>query len=439
MRRADPLNNPTPPASPLTAHAFLGIDFGTSGARATVIDGAGEILAQCRYDFHGEQSAALWRTALFELIAQIPFALRNVLRAIAVDATSATVLLCDAAGEALCAPLLYNDARAGTEAAALAQLAPGSHAATPTSGLAKLLWLQRQPEFKNAAYFLHQADWLAFQLHAQLGVSDYHNALKSGADPETLDYPAWVKQLSASALLPRIVEPGAAIGPISGRIAHHFALPRDCLVRAGTTDSIAAFLAAGATQPGEAVSSLGSTLALKLLSEHRVESAQHGVYSHRFGKLWLAGGASNSGGAVLRMFFTEAELQSISQHIDASQPSGLDYYPLTKPGERFPVNDPAYLPRLAPRPDSQAHFLHGLLEGIARIEAQGYRLLQQLGATPLTAVLSAGGGAQNATFTDIRAHLLGVPLSTATHAEAAYGSALLARDGTALLYSDYAK
>ena len=47
---------------------------------------AGEILSQCRYNFHGEQSASLWRTALFELIGQIPVALRNVLRAFRVTA-----------------------------------------------------------------------------------------------------------------------------------------------------------------------------------------------------------------------------------------------------------------------------------------------------------------------------------------------------------------
>ena len=37
-----------------------------------------------------------------------------------------------------------------------------------------------------------------------------------------------------------------------------------------------------------------------------------------------------------------------------------------------------YSPRLTPRPDDNAHFLHGLLEGIARIEAQAYELLQEL-------------------------------------------------------------
>lgn len=424
----------------LTPHAFLGIDFGTSGARAIVIDDAGEILARCRHDFPAGQSAPLWRTALFELIGQVPCALRNSLRAISINATSATVLLCDAAGEVLGAPLLYNDNCASAEAEMLAQLAPRDHvAATHSSGLAKLMWFRRQPEFRWAASFLHQADWLGCLLHGKQGVSDYHNALKSGGDPETLDYPAWVKALPVAPLLPRITEPGSAIAPVSNRIAHHFALPRDCLVRAGTTDSIAAFIAAGAEKPGEAVTSLGSTLVLKLLSERRVESAQHGIYSHRFGKRWLTGGASNSGGAVLRAFFDDAALHSLSQRIDPGQPSGLDYYPLLQPGERFPINDPEYAPRLTPRPDDDAVFLHGLLEGIARIEARGYRLLQELGATPLASVLSAGGGARNPAFSAIRASQLEVPLRTARQDEAAYGSALLARDGSRLLYSGHDK
>lgn len=422
------------------SQAFLGIDFGTSGARAIVIGSGGEIRSRHRIEFQDEPSGPLWRTALFELIGQIPSELRNILRAISVSGTSATVVMCDAKGETLISPLMYNDARAGAEAEMLTRTAPGENiAATPTSGLAKMMWYSRQPEFGTAAFFMHQADWLAFLLHGQPGISDYHNALKSGGDPETLDYPAWIKALPVFALLPRIVEPGTVIAPVSSRIAHHFALPRDCVVRAGTTDSIAAFLAAGARRPGEAVTSLGSTLVLKLLSGKKVENARHGVYSHRFGKLWLTGGASNSGGAVLRYFFSDDELASLSGHIDPSQPSGLDYYPLPRAGERFPVNDLTLAPCLDPRPDDNAHFLHGLLEGIARIEARGYQLLRVLGATPLTMVLSAGGGAHNPVFTAIRARLLGVPLEMAAHTDAAYGSALLARDGSQLLYSGHVK
>lgn len=413
--------------------AFLGLDFGTSGARAVVIDSAGTELAARRHDFRGEVSAPLWRTALFELIGQIPFALRQGLRAIAVDGTSASVLLCGSDGEALGEVLPYDDGRATGEAASLAAQGQGTFGAT--SGLAKLFWLGSRPESGKAAHFLHQADWLAGQLHGQWGVSDYHNALKSGGDPLTLDYPGWLRRLPGAGLLPRILEPGAVVGTVSARIAHHFSLPRDCLVRAGTTDSIAAFLATGTSRPGEAVTSLGSTLVLKLLSDTRVESAAHGIYSHRLGGRWLAGGASNSGGAVLRRFFDDGSLAALSRRIDPSLPSGLDYYPLNRAGERFPVSDPLQQPRLEPRPADDAVFLHGLLEGIARIEAQGYRLLQELGATPLERVSSAGGGACNATFGAIRAAMLGVPLSLPEHTEAAYGAALLARDGTRLLYS----
>jgi sugar (pentulose or hexulose) kinase len=198
------------------------------------------------------------------------------------------------------------------------------------------------------------------------------------------------------------------------------------VVCAGTTDSIAAFLASGARSPGEAVTSLGSTLVLKLLSRTRVEDTRYGIYSHRLGDLWLTGGASNTGGAVLRQFFTDAQLESLSCQINLEKESQLDYYPLVKAGDRFPINDPQLPPRLEPRPDNPVKFLHGLLESIAKIEVQGYNLLQGLGATHLSRVYTAGGGAANSSWTAIRARYLKVPLVMPAHTAAAYGTALLA-------------
>jgi sugar (pentulose or hexulose) kinase len=77
------------------------------------------------------------------------------------------------------------------------------------------------------------------------------------------------------------------------------------------------------------------------------------------GDSWLVGGASNTGGAVLRQHFSNEQLQQLSQRINLSQPSRLDYYPLVGPGERFPVNDPGMQPRLEPRPEDDALFLQG--------------------------------------------------------------------------------
>lgn len=410
----------------------LGLDFGTTGARASVVDDAGAIAYTDRHDYPpGEaQTPLAWREALLLLLDRIPAAIAAGLHNIAIDGTSATVLLCDAALRPVSQALLYSDGRAAAEAAELGSVAPEGHTVcSATSGLAKFLWLTRHGNVAAAAWFLHQADWLAALLTGRGGVSDYHNALKSGYDAERLCWPDWVRSLPHAHLLPEVSAPGTAIARIRPEIAEHFRIHPDCVVRAGTTDSIAAFIAAGAAAPGEAVTSLGTTLVLKLLSERRVESAAFGVYSHRYGKLWLAGGASNAGGGALRQLFTDAQLEELSTRIPAGTDSGLDYYPLPAPGERFPVNDPSLPPRVGPRPADDVLFLHGLLQGLSRIEAAGYAKLAALGATPLKSVITCGGGARNAAWLDMRRRLLGVPVTAARGTQAAYGAALLARRG----------
>ncbi|MGV0025679.1 FGGY-family carbohydrate kinase [Phormidesmis priestleyi] len=419
---------------------YLGIDFGTSGARAISLsdpqgvavtpsdNNLAEIQFQTSRPFtQSENLPALWQNTLFQLIDQIPKTLRSQIRAIAINGTSSTVLLCDQKGAPIAEPLLYNDDRGATVLDRVRAIAPINHTViSATSSFAKLLWWSQQPNFSDARYFLHQADWLAFLLHRQLGFSDYHNSLKLGYDAERLCYPDWLKALPFEKLLPKVVAPGTVISAISPTVAANCHLRSDCLICAGTTDSIAAFLASGVTTPGEAVTSLGSTLVLKLLSETRIEAGQYGIYSHRLGNLWLVGGASNTGGAVLRHFFSDRELAQLSDRIPTDQESLLDYYPLLKPGDRFPINDPRLPPQLEPRPDDPVTFLHGLLESIARIEAKGYRLLQSLGTNTLTRVYSAGGGAKNQAWQAIRMRQLGVSVVRSSQTEAAYGTATLA-------------
>jgi D-ribulokinase len=409
---------------------YLGIDFGTSGARATIVSQEACIQFEGRYSFDTFNASDLangWKNALFNLLEQISQELRREIKAMAINGTSSTVLLCNSQGQPVDTPLLYNDARGAVVMEELRAIAPPNHTVlSATSSLAKLLWMSQLPSFAEATHFLHQADWLAFLLHGQLGISDYHNALKLGYDVENLEYPDWLKHLPIKIQLPEVLAPGTPIAELRADIADNLGFPRDCVICAGTTDSIAAFLASGATLPGEAVTSLGSTLVLKLLSRTRVDDARFGIYSHRLGDLWLTGGASNTGGAVLKQFFTSRELENLSQEIDGLKASQLDYYPLLKPGERFPINDPNLLPRLEPRPDSEVEFLHELLESIARIEARGYELLQDLGSDKLSRVYTAGGGAKNRVWRSIRERLLQVPVECSVNVEAAYGTALLA-------------
>ncbi|PSR16300.1 carbohydrate kinase [filamentous cyanobacterium CCP3] len=406
----------------------LGIDFGTSGVRAAVVDPQRHLCWQHRQPYPDLLAPESWRQALWDLLKALPGAIAPQIGKIAIDGTSGTVVLCDRVGTALTPPLLYNHP-CPESLDRVNAIAPNSPAASATSSLAKLVWWHQAlpaETWQRAAYLLHQADWLSAQLHGQWGVSDYHNSLKLGYDVGSLSYPPAMLEQPWSALLPRVLAPGEGVGPVTAAIAQRFGLPPRCRVVAGTTDSIAAFLASGASAPGDGVTSLGSTLVIKLLSDRRIDAMGYGVYSHRLGHLWLVGGASNTGGAVLEKFFDRDALATLSQQIDSSAATDLDYYPLTQPGERFPINDPALAPRLSPRPESDTEFLHGLLVGIARIEQRGYTLLAELGASPLRQIYTAGGGATNETWRQLRARLMAVPIKNATSIEAAVGSAYLA-------------
>ncbi|WP_119460798.1 xylulokinase [Rhodospirillaceae bacterium SYSU D60014] len=421
---------------------FVGIDVGTSGVRAVAIDRGGTLAGQASAampapDREGgglsQDPAQWWRaveTALGELAAAVP-AKRIV--ALAVDGTSGTLLVTDGAGTPLAPALMYNDARSTGEAARVKQVAPpdsGGHGAT--SALAKLLHFQGRGDLGGARHALHQADWIAGRLTNCFGVTDENNCLKMGYDVVARRWPDWFDALGVRRdLLSEVRVPGTVLGPVDDKVADQLGLPRGVRMVAGTTDGVAAFLATGAFEIGDAVTSLGSTLVVKLLSNAPLFDATSGVYSHRLGDLWLPGGASNSGGAALLRFFTAERMVELTPRLQPDRPTGLSYYPLPASGERFPIHDPGKSSITEPRPDDDALFLQGLLEGIAEIEVTAYRHLRDLGAPALRSVRNVGGGAQNPAWTAIRARRLGVAMPEPVSLEAAYGTALLAQRGAA--------
>ena len=132
---------------------------------------------------------------------------------------------------------------------------------------------------------------------------------------------------------------------------------------------------------------------------------------------------------MLLNYFSKEQLDALTPELDPDTPTGLDYYPLITSGERFPLNDATLQPRLDPRPENDVTFLQGMLEGMADIEASGYKALAELGAPAARKVYTAGGGSVNTAWRKIREHRLGIPVVIAEHTEASYGSALLAMRG----------
>jgi sugar (pentulose or hexulose) kinase len=321
---------------------------------------------------------------------------------------------------------MYNDVAEADYVKHIKDAAPPETAAHgATSALARLLPMQQ-----GAACVLHQADWLLGRMCGRFDVSDENNALKSGYDPVTRQWPAWLREVGADVgKLPKVLAAGTPVAKILPAVAKTLGLPDDVMIVTGTTDGCAGFLASGAKDAGDAATSLGTTLTLKLLSATPVFAPHYGIYSHRIGEQWLAGGASNTGGAVLKQFFTAEEIVRLSALMDAKAATGLDYYPLPKAGERFPINDAAMQPKLSPRPPEDHVFLQGLFEGIAAVEALGYRRLAELGASPLKTIRSAGGGAANDVWTAIRLQKLGVPARVSASEHAAMGTARLAWRG----------
>ena len=424
---------------------YLGIDLGTTGCRTAVVDDNGKVLSSAsqvmpmpeEIDGRPAQNPLEWWTAVRKCLSRQAAALHSLGRefgeisSLAVDGTSGTILLADSNLDPVTPGYMYNSAGFEREVAKIAESAPeGSIVRGNSSALARLLFLQACDGADRARHALHQADWVAGMLSDRIGISDENNVLKLGYDLCANTWPNWLPETGVRMkLLPQVVPAGARAGLVSGKIASEFGFSRETRVIAGTTDSVAAFIAAGARQVGESVTSLGTTLAVKLLSDRPVSDAVRGIYSHRIFGMWLAGGASNSGGGVLEKHFSRDQMTKLEALIDPEVETGLDYYPLVRSGERFPFANPSLPPRLAPRPKNDAVFFQGILEGIARIEKAGYDALAELGAPKVSTILTTGGGACNCKWTEIRRRIIGCKIASAS-ADAAVGSALIAKAGT---------
>ncbi len=416
-------------------HGFvIGLDLGTSGVRAVAVDASGQILGMGAARLppskatgaRREQSPEDWwngcRAALDELGEKIDL---SGAKAIAVDATSGTILPVDHHNRPLAPARMYDDADTGELAPQIKKLAPRESAAHgATSPAARALEWTKLPRLHC---IVHQADWINGCLGATDWKTDENNALKTGYDPVSRCWPDWLRGFGLSpGLLPEVVPVGTPIGHVSGQAALALGLPEGITIAAGTTDGCATFLASGATLPGEASTALGSTIVLKLLSDRPIFAPALGIYSHRLGDTWLAGGASNCGGKTLLQFFTPDQLSTLEASLEPSKPTGTDFYPLPSVGERFPVSDPNLAPRLTPRPADDKVFLQGIYEAFARVEQTGFAKLAELGGPALRSVRHAGGGSKSAAWMTLRAKSLGVPLAPAWCEEAAAGAARLA-------------
>ena len=414
---------------------FLGIDFGTTGVRTSVIDQNNEeiinhsvtIASPISKEQLVYQDPRLWWEALIQNLTFIKnkIDIKNIKR-LSIDGTSGTVLVADQTGVPLTYALMYNDASAVEEAKFVEELSSGHPIlSSPSNALVRALSLLKNQKFHNYK-ILHQADWVASKIIGEFKFSDENNSLKLGYDCSLRVWPDWFDKLPIDLdSLPEVVTPGKTIGLLNNKDFLDLGFSKNLEVVAGTTDSIAAFLATGANKSGEAVTSIGTTLVVKTISDKPIFDKKFGIYSHRLGNRWLAGGASNVGGKILKEKFSD-RISELSTKINPDKLLNLNYYPLTSKGERFPINDPDKMPNIEPKPNNEIDFFQAILEGITSVEKLSYKKINEIGGEYPKKIYTVGGGGKNRLWNEIRKKILQVELEEALSVDASFGSALLA-------------
>ena len=333
---------------------------------------------------------------------------------------------------------MYNDVRAIEEteivqAAATDLCARLGYAFQPSFSLPKILWLRRhEPDtFADARRFLHAADYIVARLSGGAMVSDTSNALKSGYDLTVGEWPTFIADDLGieETLLPDVHQPGSEVAQVDDAAAAATGIPTGTPIMAGCTDGTAAFLASGASLPGDVNANLGTTLVVRAVATQLIKDPLGRIYCHRHPDgWWLPGGASSSGcEIVIREFGDRA--RDIEKEVLDVTPTGALLYPLARVGERLPFNDAAARGFCIDKPESDAAFLGAMIEGCAYLERWTFDLLAELGGESPTRVFATGGTANSAVWLQVQADVLGMELRRPSVPQSGFGAAILAASG----------
>ena len=390
---------------------FLGIDCATQSSRSVLIDSDGKIYARHTIDLAPVQRGAdgrltqdpqSWLTAIdghFENAAKEAKSQDLVIAGASISATSGTFVLTNHDGVPIAPAAMYNDGRA----------------ANPLARAEKIIG-----EVGAGNYlFAHTPEYIVAHLTGQplhLVSTDWSHAMKTGVD---LDIKSWGEGAlntahKSSITLPSVVAPGELLGRTKSG---------DIPIYAGMTDGCTAQISVGATSMGSAVSTLGTTLVLKVVGNKEIAGA--GFYSHLLPKeRWLGGAASNLGGISFEKY--QSEIKAWDQKAAEHGPASYAVYPLVGTGERFPVANKDMKCVATGTAQNEIDEYRAILEGISFAERYAFEILENAGAQITGAIYSAGGGARSAIWSEIRATVMNGPIATVKDSGSDLGAAKIA-------------
>jgi xylulokinase len=400
---------------------YGGLDFGTSGARISIINLHKELVysnsVPYPYSFRNPNS---WINSCEKLLDSLPIEVKSNLNKLAISGTSGTLTALNLKGEPIGEAIPYDQACIEHKILLESLTIGQDHLRTPYSSLAKALNLI--DKYGTNILLRHQSDLITGWFLKDWTHGEEGNNLKLGWDLKKESWPKSYLNSSFRKCLPQIIKSGKFIGQVNSDLAKRFSLNKKLILISGTTDSNASLIATNLGKE-DGVTVLGTTIVVKKIIDKPIKVK--GITTHRVNGNWICGGASNAGCGILSKFFSDLEIEELSRQINPLKATSLNLLPLNSKGERFPINNSNLDPILEPRPVSDSLYLHALFEGLANIELKGWEKIGDLTGSLPKKIITIGGGSKNPQWRKIREKIIKIPI-VSCNKTTSYGTALLA-------------
>jgi xylulokinase len=466
---------------------LLGIDVGTSGTRAVVIDETGRITATATGEHAAfaspqagwaEQDARDWWRASVEAVRAVlasGAASADDIRCIGLSGQMHGATLLDAGGEVLRPSIIWCDVRTGEQCRALTEQIGAArlielvlNPALENFTLPKMLWVrEREPRiWERVRTVLLPKDYVRLRLTGERA-TDVTDA--SGTLLFAVGERAWSNEILArtgieQSVLPAVFESSEVCGRISAAGAAATGLRAGTPVVAGAGDQAAGAVGLGVVRPGSVSATIGTSGVVFAATDRpaldrqgRVHTFCHAVpgrwhvmgvtqaaglslrwFRDRFGAgatgdaAVAAGGAASGGAASRETGGGRDPYELLSEEAAAAPPGadGLVWTPYLM-GERTPHLDPQARAALVglTMSHTRAHVVRAILEGVAFSLRDTLTIFAEMNV-PVRGIKLGGGGARSALWRQIQADVYGQAIELVEAEEgAAYGAALLAGVG----------
>ena len=436
---------------------FLGVDVGTGGTRAVVVDRTGRVVASEASEHAAIHSAHVgwaeqdpedwWRAA--QVAIGTVLKLVGTVESVGLTGQMHGCVMLDAEGVVLRPALIWCDQRTQPQCDWLVTkvglerlIELVANPALPNFTLTKLLWVkEHQPEiFGKIRHVLCPKDFIRLRM-----TGEYAMDMQEASGTLLLDvaHRRWSTEVAEAAgipmeWLPKLYEGPEVCAYVSEAGAAATGVKAGTPVVAGAGDQGAGAVGMGVLKPGMVSATIGTSGVVFAATDKPTLDPKGRLHTfcHAAPGIWHVMGVTNGAGLSLRWLrdtLMPDASYDVMMALAAEVPAGSDGMIWTPYlfGERTPHLDAkaraAFVGITAST--TRGHFVRAVLEGVAMSLRETFTLFDER-CIPVTEIRLGGGGARGELWRQIQADVYGRPVERLEAEEGgAFGAALLAGTG----------